>query len=116
MNLRRFEPLQQAVNLAPQMPLYRTNLARAQLLGKDTKAAKANLDAVIKADPGQATAVALRAFLKLQEHDLPGAIALAQTLQRQAATRAYPRTAAALRRRDAQKPLALASRISRAKN
>lgn len=82
------KPLQQAVNLAPQMPLYRTNLARAQLLGKDTKAAEDNLDAVIKADPGQATAVALRAFLKLQDHDLPGAIALAQTLQRQAATRA----------------------------
>lgn len=82
------KPLQQAVNLAPQEPLYRTNLARAQLLGKDTKAAEDNLDAVIKADPGQATAVALRAFLKLQDHDLPGAIALAQTLQRQAATRA----------------------------
>lgn len=82
------KPLQQAVNLAPQMPLYRTNLARAQLLGKDTKAAEDNLDAVIKADPGQATAVALRAFLKLQNHDLPGAIALAQTLQKQPATRA----------------------------
>ncbi len=82
------KPLQQAVNLAPQMPLYRTNLARAQILGKDTKAAEGNLDAVIKADPGQATAVALRAFLKLQDHNLPGAIALAQTLQKQAPTRA----------------------------
>jgi len=77
------EPLQQAVNLAPEVPLYRTNLARAQLVGKDTKAAEANLDQVIKADPGEATAVALSAFLKLQDHQLPEAIALAKTLQKQ---------------------------------
>jgi len=77
------KPLQQAVNLAPKVPLYRTNLARAQLLGKDTANAKANLDKVIKEDPGEATAVALRAFLKLQDHDLPGAIALARALQKQ---------------------------------
>jgi putative PEP-CTERM system TPR-repeat lipoprotein len=77
------KPLQQAVNLAPKVPLYRTNLARAQLLGKDTENAKANLDKVIKEDPGEATAVALRAFLKLQDHDLPGAIALAKALQKQ---------------------------------
>ncbi|KZC37000.1 hypothetical protein RHOFW510R12_27230 [Rhodanobacter sp. FW510-R12] len=32
--------------------------------------------------------MALRAFLKLQDHNLPGAIALAQTLQKQAPTRA----------------------------
>lgn len=82
------KPLQQAVNLAPQMPLYRINLARAQILGKDTKAAEGNLDAVIKADPGQAAAVALRAFLKLQNHDLPGALALAQALQKQPASKA----------------------------
>jgi putative PEP-CTERM system TPR-repeat lipoprotein len=80
--------LQQAVNFAPQVPLYRTNLARAQILGKDTKAAAGNLDAVIKADPGQVTAVVLRALLKLQEHDLAGATALAQMLQKQPATRA----------------------------
>jgi putative PEP-CTERM system TPR-repeat lipoprotein len=77
------KPLQQAVNLAPKMPLYRTNLARAQLLGKDNTSAKANLDQAIKDDPGEATAVALRAFLKLQDHDLPGAIALAKALQKQ---------------------------------
>lgn len=77
------KPLQQAVDLAPKVPLYRTNLARAQLLGKDTTNAKANLDEVIKVDPGEATAVALRAFLKLQDHDLPGAIALAKALQKQ---------------------------------
>ncbi|HEY9511814.1 MAG TPA: XrtA/PEP-CTERM system TPR-repeat protein PrsT, partial [Rhodanobacter sp.] len=82
------KPLQQAVNFAPQVPLYRTNLARAQILGKDTKAAEGNLDAVIKADPGQVTAVVLRAFLKSQERDLPGAIALAQMLQKQPATKA----------------------------
>ncbi|TAM61130.1 MAG: PEP-CTERM system TPR-repeat protein PrsT, partial [Rhodanobacter sp.] len=82
------KPLQQAVKLAPQVPVYRTNLARAQILGMDTKDAEDNLDEVIKADPGQVTAVALRAFLKLQHHDLPGAISLAQTLQQQPATKA----------------------------
>jgi putative PEP-CTERM system TPR-repeat lipoprotein len=82
------KPLQQAVNLAPQSPLYRTNLARAQIINKDTHEAEVNLDKVIKDDPSQVTAVALGAFLKLQKHDLPGAIALAQTLQKQTATRA----------------------------
>jgi putative PEP-CTERM system TPR-repeat lipoprotein len=80
--------LQQATNLAPQVPLYRTNLARAQILNKDTKAAADNLDKVIKADPGQLTAVTLRALMLLQSHDLRGAVALAQTLQKQSATKA----------------------------
>jgi len=82
------KPLQQAVNLAPQVPLYRTNLARAQILNKDTKAAESNLDEVIKADPGELAAVTLRAFMKLHDHDLPGAISMAQTLQKQPATKA----------------------------
>jgi putative PEP-CTERM system TPR-repeat lipoprotein len=82
------QPLQHAVKLAPQVPLYRINLARAQLLGKDTKAAQDNLDAVIKADPNQVAAVTLRAFMKLQDHDLPGATALAQMLQKQPTTKA----------------------------
>ncbi|HUH30729.1 MAG TPA: XrtA/PEP-CTERM system TPR-repeat protein PrsT, partial [Rhodanobacter sp.] len=82
------QPLQHAVKLAPQVPLYRINLARAQLLGKDAKAAQDNLDAVIKADPKQVAAVTLRAFMKLQDHDLPGATALAQMLQKQTATKA----------------------------
>ncbi|MEO8779268.1 MAG: XrtA/PEP-CTERM system TPR-repeat protein PrsT [Rhodanobacter sp.] len=81
------KPLQQAVDLAPQVPLYRTNLARAQLLGKDTKAAEGNLDQVIKADPSQVTAVTLRAFINLQNHDLPGALALAKALQTTTATK-----------------------------
>jgi putative PEP-CTERM system TPR-repeat lipoprotein len=68
--------------------LYRINLARAQILGKDTKGAEDNLDAVLKADPQQVAAVAMRASLKLQNHDMPGAIALAQTLQKQPATKA----------------------------
>lgn len=82
------KPLQQAVDLAPQVPTYRTNLARAQILNKDTKAAEGNLDEVIKADPGELTAVTLRAFMKLHDHDLPGAISMAQTLQQQPATKA----------------------------
>ncbi|TAL89861.1 MAG: PEP-CTERM system TPR-repeat protein PrsT [Rhodanobacter sp.] len=82
------KPLQQAVKLAPQVALFRTNLARAQILNKDTKAAEDNLDQVIKADPAQLTAVTLRAFMKLQNHDLPGAISLAQTLQKQPMTKA----------------------------
>lgn len=80
--------LQQAVKLAPHVSLYRTNLARAQLINKDTKDAKDNLTQVIKADPGQVTAVTLLAFMKLQDHDLPGAISLAQTLQKQTASKA----------------------------
>lgn len=82
------KPLQQATDLAPQESLYRTNLARAQLLDKNTKAAADNLDKVIKADPAQLTAVTLRSFMKLQDHDLPGALALAKTLQAQPATKA----------------------------
>ena len=80
--------LQQAVNLAPQVSLYRTNLARAQVLNKDPKAAEDNLDKVIQADPSQGTAVALRAFMKLQNHDLQGAISLAKALQKQPTTKA----------------------------
>lgn len=81
-------PLQQAVKLAPQVPLFRTNLARAQILAKDTAAAAENLDKVIKADPDQVTAVTLRAFMKQQDHDLPGAVALAQELQTRPASKA----------------------------
>ena len=81
-------PLQKAVKLAPQEPLYRTNLARAQVLNKDSKGAEDNLEQVVKADPGQVQAAVLLAFLKRQDHDLPGALALAQTLQKQPATRA----------------------------
>ena len=77
------EPLQKAVALAPQVTLFRTNLARAQILEKNTSAAADNLDKVIKADPGQVTAVTLRSLMKLHDNDLPGAIALAQTLQAQ---------------------------------
>ncbi len=82
------EPLQQAVKLAPDVPLYRTNLARAQILNKDNRAAADNLAAVIKADPDQVMAATLLAFLKLQDHDLPGAVALAQALQKRPATQA----------------------------
>lgn len=85
---KALKPLQQAVKLAPQVALFRTNLARAQILAKDTSAAAENLDKVIKADPGDARAVTLRAFMKLLDHDLPGAIALAQTLQAQPAGKA----------------------------
>jgi putative PEP-CTERM system TPR-repeat lipoprotein len=80
------QPLQQAVKAAPQVALYRTNLARAQVLNKDTQAAEDNLATVVKADPDQVTAVGLLAFLKLQNHDVKGALALAQALQKQPAT------------------------------
>ncbi|HLI19158.1 MAG TPA: XrtA/PEP-CTERM system TPR-repeat protein PrsT [Rhodanobacteraceae bacterium] len=79
------KPLEQAVKLAPQVPLYRINLARAQVLNKDSKDARANLETVIKADPGEVQAVSLLAFMKLQDHDLPGAVALARTLQARSA-------------------------------
>jgi putative PEP-CTERM system TPR-repeat lipoprotein len=82
------QPLEKAVKLAPESALFRINLARAQILNKDAKAAAANLETVIKADPAQAQAVALLAFMKLQDHDTAGAIALARTLQKQPAARA----------------------------
>ncbi len=81
-------PLEQAVKLAPTLALYRTNLARAQILNQDAKGAKANLETVIQADPAEVQAVALLAFMRAQNHDLTGAIALAQTLQKQPATKA----------------------------
>ncbi|HEX7325899.1 MAG TPA: XrtA/PEP-CTERM system TPR-repeat protein PrsT [Rhodanobacteraceae bacterium] len=81
-------PLEKAVKLAPKEALFRTNLARAQVLAKDPKAAEANLAAVVKADPAQAQATVLLAFMKLQAHDLPGALALARGLQQQPATKA----------------------------
>lgn len=82
------KPLQHAVNLSPQEPLYRINLARAQILNKDSREAAVNLEQVIKSNPNQVPAVALLAFLKLQDKDLQGAIALAKTLQKQPATAA----------------------------
>ena len=81
-------PLQQAVSLAPQAALYRINLARAQILNKNTKDAQTNLEQVIKADPTQVQAVSLLASVKLQDHDLPGAIALARSLQSQQGAKA----------------------------
>ena len=80
--------LQRAVELAPQAPLYRINLARAQLINKNTKDAEGNLQQVIKADPARVQAVALLASVKLQEHDLPAALALARGLQAQPVTKA----------------------------
>ncbi|WP_329743176.1 XrtA/PEP-CTERM system TPR-repeat protein PrsT [Dyella sp. A6] len=81
-------PLKQAVSLAPSVALFRTNLARAQVLNKDTKQAKDNLLEVLKTNPSQLTAVSLLAFIKSQDNDLPGAIALARGLQKQPATQA----------------------------
>ena len=81
-------PLEKAVKLGPESSLYRINLARAQILNKDTKAAQNNLETMVKADPANVQAVELLAFMKLQNHDTTGAVALAQSLQKQTATRA----------------------------
>ncbi|HEX7371002.1 MAG TPA: XrtA/PEP-CTERM system TPR-repeat protein PrsT [Rhodanobacteraceae bacterium] len=81
-------PLAQAVKLAPQVPLYRINLARAQILAKNTKDATSNLEQVIKDNPDEVQAVDLLAFLKLQDHDLPGALSLAHSLQQKPNTKA----------------------------
>src|SRR5699024_9627503 len=77
------EPLQKAVKLAPQVDLFRINLARAQVLDDDADSARENLQHVLKSHPDAVSAVRLLAFLKLQDHDLPGAVALARTLQKQ---------------------------------
>lgn len=84
---KALKPLQQAVKMAPGASLYRVNLARAQILLKHTGAAEDNLDKVVKANPKQVKAVALLAFMKLHDHDLPGALALAHGLQKQASTK-----------------------------
>lgn len=80
--------LQQAAQLAPATTLYRLNLARAQIAGKNDKAAEDNLGKVVKADPAQVQAVAMLAFVKLHAGDLKGALAQAQALQQQPATKA----------------------------
>ena len=82
-HVQALKPLQQAVKLAPKVPLYRINLARAQVINKDTKEARQNLAQVVHDHPGQVKAVTLLAFMKLQDHDLPGAISLAHALQKQ---------------------------------
>lgn len=76
-------PLQQAVAAAPQVPAYRINLARVQILTKHSADAERSLAEVIKGEPGDVTAVAMLAQLKARDHDLPGALALARTLQTQ---------------------------------
>lgn len=86
-NAAALPPLEKAVKLEPQSSLFRINLARAQILGKDAKAAEGNLEEVVKADPANPQAATLLAFLKLQNHDQQGALALAQSLQKQTATK-----------------------------
>lgn len=85
---KALKPLHQAVKLAPDQDLYRINLARAQIVLKDNKAAAANLEKVDKTGTVGAQAVRLLAAIKMHDHDLPAAIALAQTLQKKQATRA----------------------------
>lgn len=79
------QPLQQAVDLAPQVPTYRINLARVQVVTKHPQDATRNLTEVIKGTPGDVVAVAMLAQLKAHQHDLPGALQLAGSLQSQAA-------------------------------
>ncbi len=86
------KPLQQAVRQAPHMAQYRINLARAQILLKQLPAARNNLQQVIKAHPDAAQAVGMLAFMKLHAGDLPGAVALAHTLQQRTATKAVAYT------------------------
>jgi putative PEP-CTERM system TPR-repeat lipoprotein len=86
-NAAALPSLEKAVKLDPESSLYRINLARAQILNKNAKAAEGNLDEVVKADPANAQAVTLLAFMKLQDHDRQGALALAQSLQKQSDTR-----------------------------
>ncbi|HEX7380539.1 MAG TPA: XrtA/PEP-CTERM system TPR-repeat protein PrsT [Nevskiaceae bacterium] len=79
--------LEKAVSLAPKVPGYRMNLVRAQLLDKNDAAARDNLVELVKADPGLAQASVMLAFLKFQDRDLNGALALAQGLQQRPDTK-----------------------------
>lgn len=85
---KALKPLQQAVKIAPDDTLYRINLARAQISLKDNKAAEANLEKMDKTGPMGVQAVRLLATIKMRDHDLPAAIALAQTLQKKPDTKA----------------------------
>ncbi|HET7662114.1 MAG TPA: XrtA/PEP-CTERM system TPR-repeat protein PrsT [Rhodanobacteraceae bacterium] len=82
------KPLLRAVKLAPHNALYRINLARVQIVLKDTPSAEANLEKVLKTDPANVQAVRLLTALKLHDHDLPAAMALAHSLQHRPATKA----------------------------
>ncbi|HET7329675.1 XrtA/PEP-CTERM system TPR-repeat protein PrsT [Dyella sp.] len=82
------KPLMRAVKLAPGKTLYRINLARAQIVLKDTKSAEANLEKVLKTAPADVPAVRLLTALKLHDHDFPAAMALAQSLQHRPTTKA----------------------------
>lgn len=81
-------PLAEAVKEAPQKPLYRLNLARAQIFNKQDAEAEKNLRQVVASAPDLVMASALLAFLKLQDGDLPAALNVARTLQKRPATRA----------------------------
>ncbi|HET7268488.1 MAG TPA: XrtA/PEP-CTERM system TPR-repeat protein PrsT [Oleiagrimonas sp.] len=81
------KPLEQAVRRAPNISLYRVNLARAQILLKDAKSARTNLERVVKVNPQQVKAVSMLAFVYLHAGDLPGALELARTLQQREANR-----------------------------
>jgi len=85
---KALKPLKQAVKLAPDRALYRINLARAQIILKDTKSAEANLEKVLKTRPGEVQAVRLLTAIKLHDHDLPAAMALAKSLQQRSDTEA----------------------------
>lgn len=84
---KALKPLKQAVKLAPNNATYLINLAHAQVLLEKPEAAEDNLEKAIKAAPGKAKAATMLAFMKLHDHDLPGALALARTLQQQPATK-----------------------------
>ena len=81
-------PLQAAVKATPGQTVFRLNLARALILNRQNADAEDELQRVIRAAPQQLTANALLAFLKLQNGDLPAALAVARHLQQHANTRA----------------------------
>lgn len=81
-------PLQAAVKASPQETLYRLNLGRALILNKRNADAEQELQQVIQAAPDQVAASALLAFLKLDEGNLPAAVAIARNLQKHSTTKA----------------------------
>lgn len=80
-------PLQAAVKSAPRQTLFRLNLARALILNKQNADAERELRRVLQAAPDQLTASGLLAFLKLENDDMPAALAVARDLQQRSNTR-----------------------------
>lgn len=80
----------EAVRLEPNADGYRLNLARAQMLGRDSKSALATIDALLQSKPKMLPALAMGATASLQSGDLEKATGYVERM-RQVAPDSQPR-------------------------